>query len=320
MCLPACGGHLQQQRARAAGRVVGGGGRLRVLRRDADHLGDDAADLGGGVELPLALAALGGEVPHQVLVGVAEDVVVLGAVLREVELRASAKMLIRLVSRSTMACPSPSLLESLKSGKSLRASRALASTSGAMTCVLILSPMSLLPREREHVLEARALGDRDRRGEVVAVAVLVGDVLDEQHEQDVVLVLAGIHAAAQLVARGPERGVEVGFLDGHGSGASLRDLAGIDGADRKIHAREAPGGLVRLLAVYRDVGLSFGTALASVALALACARMSSTDCTNMPESHSRDHTASDAFFGLACVPPVFYGYPSLASHLIPYPL
>ncbi len=69
-----------------------------------------------------------------------------------------------------------------------------------------------LAAEREHVLEARALGDRDRRGEVGAVAVLVGDVLDEQHEQDVVLVLAGIHAAAQLVARGPERGVEVGFL------------------------------------------------------------------------------------------------------------
>jgi hypothetical protein len=27
--------------------------------------------------------------------------------------------------------------------------------------------------------------------------------------------LGGIHAAAQLVARGPEGGVEVGFLDGH---------------------------------------------------------------------------------------------------------
>ena len=49
-----------------------------------------------------------------------------------------------------------------------------------------------------------------------AVAVFVGDVLDEQHEQDVVLVLAGIHAAAQFVAGGPEGGVEVGFLDGHG--------------------------------------------------------------------------------------------------------
>ena len=54
-----------------------------------------------------------------------------------------------------------------------------------------------------------------------AVAVFVGDVLDEQHEQDVVLVLAGIHAAAQFIAGGPERGVEVGFLDGHGARTDL---------------------------------------------------------------------------------------------------
>ena len=215
MCLPACGGHLQQQRARAAGRVVGGGGRLGVLRRDADHLGDDAADLGRGVELPLALAALGGEVPHQVLVGVAEDVVVLGAVLREVELglledadqvgqaldhRLAFAELVRVVEVGEVAAGEPGVgvderLDDL--GVDLVADVALA-------------------LEGDHVLEARALGDRDRRGEVVAVAVLVGDVLDEQHEQDVVLVLAGIHAAAQLIARGPEGGVEVGFLDGHG--------------------------------------------------------------------------------------------------------
>ena len=49
----------------------------------------------------------------------------------------------------------------------------------------------------------------------VVVAVFVGDVFDEQHEQDVVLVLAGIHAAAQFIAGGPEGGVEIGFLDGH---------------------------------------------------------------------------------------------------------
>ena len=67
-------------------------GRRRWWRRwswlaDADDLRHDAADLGGGVELALALAALGGEVPHQVFVGVAEDVVALGAVLGEVERR-----------------------------------------------------------------------------------------------------------------------------------------------------------------------------------------------------------------------------------------
>jgi hypothetical protein len=68
--------------------------------------------------------------------------------------------------------------------------------------------------ERNHVPEARALWDDDRRLEAVVVPVFVGDIFDEQHEQDVVLVLAGIHAAAQFIARRPDRRVEVRFLDG----------------------------------------------------------------------------------------------------------
>jgi hypothetical protein len=52
---------------------------------DAGNLGDDAADFGGRVELALALAALGRDVPHEVFAGVAEQVVAIGTVLREVE-------------------------------------------------------------------------------------------------------------------------------------------------------------------------------------------------------------------------------------------
>src|SRR4051812_44878952 len=50
-------------------------------------MGDDATDLGRSVELALALAALCGEMPHQILVRVAEDVIVFGAVFGEVERR-----------------------------------------------------------------------------------------------------------------------------------------------------------------------------------------------------------------------------------------
>jgi hypothetical protein len=53
---------------------------LLVAAADADDLGHDPDTSAGRVELALALAALGGEVAHQVLVGVAEDVVALGAV------------------------------------------------------------------------------------------------------------------------------------------------------------------------------------------------------------------------------------------------
>ncbi len=125
------------------------------------------------------------------------------------------KMAMRLDRRSTIAWPSPSLFGSLKSGKSLRARRELASISGWMTCVLILSPMSLLPLRATMSLKLAPFGMVTGGAKSSRVAVLVGDVFDEQHEQDVVLVLAGIHAAAQLIAGGPEGGVEVGFLDCH---------------------------------------------------------------------------------------------------------
>jgi hypothetical protein len=69
--------------------------------------------------------------------------------------------------------------------------------------------------ERNHVLEASTRGNVNGRSEVVRVSVFIGDVFDEQHEQDVVLVLAGIHAATQFIARRPESGVEFRFFNGH---------------------------------------------------------------------------------------------------------
>ncbi|MBI3370567.1 MAG: hypothetical protein HY017_02260 [Betaproteobacteria bacterium] len=50
-------------------------------------------------------------------------------------------------------------------------------------------------------MDAFEIEDRHRRGEVIAVAALVADVLAEQQEQDVVPVLTGIHAAAQFGLR-----------------------------------------------------------------------------------------------------------------------
>ena len=61
---------LEQQGAGAAGRVVDGG-ILRRLAADADHLGQNARHLGRGIELALGLARFGGEVAHQVFVGIA---------------------------------------------------------------------------------------------------------------------------------------------------------------------------------------------------------------------------------------------------------
>src|SRR5271165_2674134 len=78
------GGDFEQQRARATCRFVNS----LVLASpsvDPDHLGEDPRHFCRGVELAFALARFSGEVAHQILVGVPEQVVALGAGAAEVE-------------------------------------------------------------------------------------------------------------------------------------------------------------------------------------------------------------------------------------------
>ena len=72
----------------------------------------------------------------------------------------------------------------------------------------------LIPLERNHVGETATLGHVEQI--VLLAGGFIGDVFHEQQDEDVVLVLRGVHAAAQFVATGPEGGVEFGFLEGHG--------------------------------------------------------------------------------------------------------
>ncbi len=123
-----------------------------------------------------------------------------------------SKMAMRLVSRSTISLPLPSLAASLKSGQ---VGQLVGVGQRGDDLLVDLVADVALALEGDHVLEARALRDGDRR--VGLAGVLVADVLDEQQDEDVVLVLAGVHAAAQLVAARPEGGVEFGFLQGHRS-------------------------------------------------------------------------------------------------------
>ena len=191
-------GHLQEQRTRAAGGVIDGrvGAGLGVT--DAEDLRNDAADLGRGVELALALAALGGEVAHQVFVGVAQDVVAVGAVLREIEG-------LVLEDGDQVGEPIHHLLAAAELGGivEIRHVGQLVGIGQRSDDLLVdLVADVRLALEGDHVLEARALRNGDRR--VGLPGILVADVFDEQQHQDVVLVLAGIHAAAQFVAAGPE--------------------------------------------------------------------------------------------------------------------
>jgi hypothetical protein len=179
---------------------------------DADDPGHDARDFRRRVELALALARLGGEVPHQVFVGVAEQVVALGAVAAKVEGR-------RIEDGDQVG----EAIDHLLALAELVGVVEVGDVDHALEVVGLGEPGDdlvdpvadlLVAFQGHHVGEAAAL--RHVQQVTLLAGRLVRDVLHEQQNEDVVLVLRGVHAAAQLVATPPEGGVELGFLDGHG--------------------------------------------------------------------------------------------------------
>ena len=209
------GGDLQQERAGTAGGIVGGGGRDGIVRPDVEHLRDDAADLRRGVELALALATLRGEVPHKILVGISQDVVVLGAVAGEVELwvRENGDEVAKKVHAGITIAELGGIVEI---GKVAAGEAGIRVDKRLNDLGVDLIADVAVASERHHVGEASALRYDDGRLEAAVLRVFIGHIFNEQHEQDVVLVLASIHAAAQLIARGPNRGIKIRFLEGHG--------------------------------------------------------------------------------------------------------
>ncbi len=201
-------GRLEEEGARPAGRVVEGLVLARI-RADADHLRDDPGDLGRRVELPLALPRLGGEVPHQVLVGVAEQVVALGAVCPEVKpLKYRHK-------------PGEAVLH-LFSPPELRLVVEVRLVDDAPEIVCFREPADdlvdpiadlLVALQFHHIGETSTLRHHDDR--VLPSSVPVGDVLHKQQREDVVLVLRGIHTTTELIATAPEGAIEFRFLDRH---------------------------------------------------------------------------------------------------------
>jgi hypothetical protein len=189
---------LQQQRAGAAGGVIDGGVGRRVGSADAEDLRDDAADLGGGVELALALAAFGGEVAHEIFVGVAQQVIAVRAIPREVECGV-------LEDGDEVGEAIHLLLAAAELGHIVEVrhvGQAVGPREWTQDPLVDLVADVRLALEGDHVGEAGTLRHGDGGERLAGKAV--ADVFHEQQHQYVVLVLAGIHAAAQLVAALPE--------------------------------------------------------------------------------------------------------------------
>jgi hypothetical protein len=165
----------------------------RDLRHDPRHLG-------GGVELSLALPRFGGEVPHQVLVRVAEQVVALRAVAAEVE-RGRLEDADQ-VGEAVHHLPVLAELVLVREVRDVDHPLQPVRFGELRDDLIDLVADLLVALQGHHVGEPAARGYLQER--VGLAGILVGDVLHEEEDQHVVLVLRGIHPAAQLIATFPE--------------------------------------------------------------------------------------------------------------------
>ena len=165
---------------------------------DAHHLGHHPRHLGGRVELSFALARLGGEVAHQVLVGVAQQVIAGGAVGAEVERSEDGYQLGEAILH-LLACPQLRLVVEI--GLVDDALQLIRLGQLADDLVDLVADL-LVTLQAHHIGETAALGDHDQR--IGIPGVLVRHIFHKEQREDVVLVLRSVHAAAQFIAALPE--------------------------------------------------------------------------------------------------------------------
>ncbi|KAF5035102.1 hypothetical protein DSECCO2_589160 [anaerobic digester metagenome] len=173
---------LEEEGPRPAGRVVEGLV-LAGIRTDADHTGDDPRDLGRGVELPFALARLGGEMPHQVLVGITEQIVALGAVCPEVQAVEDRHQFGEAVLHLFPAPELRLIVEISLVDDPLEPVRLCEPADNLVDLI----PDLLVALQPHHIGEASSFRHLDDR--VLLPRVLIGDVFYEEQREYVILVL-----------------------------------------------------------------------------------------------------------------------------------
>jgi len=198
--------HLQEKRSRAAGGIVhrgiiGCGGIMNT-----DNSGHDAAHLGRGVELPFAFATLGGKVAHQILVGIAENIVPLCPIFGKIKRRIfkNGDEVGERIDLVLAAAKLGVVVEVRHVGELVGARQRPKNT-----LVDLVADVGFA-FEGNHIPEACALGNG--YGSIEDTSIFIADILDKKQDKHIVFILAGIHTAAQFVTALPQGGVEFRFF------------------------------------------------------------------------------------------------------------
>lgn len=175
-------GGLQQQGPGPACRVIDG---LFGAGRTADpgHCGDNPGHFGGGIELALGLPGLRREVAHQIFIGVAQNVVAIGAVFREVQLFPAED-----VDQGGQGADHflvfAELLCVVEEGSVDHPGKLVFLRDPGDDLVHPLADI-LGPAQGFHVIEGRACGNFDQR---IGLTGAVRDVFHEQEGEDVIFI------------------------------------------------------------------------------------------------------------------------------------
>ena len=148
--------------------------------------------------------------PHEVFVGIAQDVVAFGAVFGEVEslVFKNSDQLGQSLDHLIAAAKLVGIVEVRHVGELVGVRQW-----GDDLFIDLVADVRLA-LEGHHVFEARTLWNSDRR--VGHIGIFIADVFDEQQHQHVIFILRSVHTAAQFVTGLPKGRVKFRFFDGHG--------------------------------------------------------------------------------------------------------
>jgi len=152
--------------------------------------------------------------PHEIFVGIARNIILFRPMLREVEGRVF-KDADQVAEAFDSGSPFAWFVRVIEIREVAASQSAVGINQRLNDLRVDLVADVILAFQGDHIFETGPLWNDNRGLEAIVVGVLVGNVFDEQHKQDVVLVLAGIHAATQFITGRPQGGIAIRFLDGH---------------------------------------------------------------------------------------------------------
>ena len=147
---------------------------------------------------------------HQVFVGVAHEVIAIGPVATEIKAVEDPDKFRQFVDHSLAFAKAVVVVEVVI--RALQPAHPVRRRQCADNLIETFTNVGLSV-SRDHIGEGATFWHFDLS--ITLPGIFVGYIFHEQKGQDVVFVLRGVHAAAQLVATGPKSCIKFSFLDGH---------------------------------------------------------------------------------------------------------